>query len=97
MSGERIDVLAVMESDAIHAEAYRIAHGLIGSTPQAMREESDEARAAVAELIAQRDRYENALHLIASGDQRPGHVAAVTKSRMAEIARAALARVQGGA
>lgn len=52
-------------------------------------------RAAVAELIKQRDAYENALHLIAYGDQRPGHIDYLSKSRMAEIARAALARCGG--
>ncbi len=52
-----VDVLAVMEADASHAEAYRIAHGLIDSSPAAMALESSEARAAVAELIEAATKY----------------------------------------
>lgn len=44
------DVLAIMVRDAIHAEAYRIAHGILDSTPAAMRIESDEAHDTVAQL-----------------------------------------------
>jgi hypothetical protein len=35
-----------------------------------------------------------ALHHIATGDVRPGHVEYISKARMAEIARAALAKVK---
>ena len=61
MTTERIDVLAVMEADALHAQAYRVAHGLVDSTPAAMRTESDEARAAVAELIEADKAYDAAI------------------------------------
>jgi hypothetical protein len=48
--GERVRVLAVMNRDAVHADAYRIAHGVVDSTPNAMFRESEEARAAAKEL-----------------------------------------------
>lgn len=50
-------VLAVMDRDSLHADAYRIAFGVIDSTPQALAKESDEARATVermAEALALR-------------------------------------------
>ena len=80
---DQTDVLAVLRRMFMRA--------IDGATLEAVRQYS-RAIAAVAELIKQRDAYENALHLIANGDQRPGHIDYLSKSRMAEIARAALAR-----
>ena len=51
MSGP-VNVLAVMDRDARHAEAYWIAHGVIDGNPHQMVQESTASRAAVAELIA---------------------------------------------
>lgn len=54
MSGQQVtgvDVLAVMSADAAHADAYRIAHGVMDSTPAAMAEESAKARTAVEHLF----------------------------------------------
>ena len=50
MSGP-VDVLEVMKADAVHADAYRIAHGLIGSTPEQMMRDSVAAQDAMASLI----------------------------------------------
>lgn len=91
MSAERIDPALAVIDERI-AALGRPENEAENSPRRRTRANLIEARATVAELIEQRDRYENALHLIASGNQRPGHVNAMTKARMAEIARAALAR-----
>lgn len=90
-----VDVLAVLDDTAamLRAIAPAVCDRLSGLHRDAQQITC--ARAAVAELIKQRDAYENALHLIANGDQRPGHIDYLSKSRMAEIARAALARCGG--
>lgn len=60
-----VDVLAVMDRDAADADAHRL-HLTVepidkADIPSTRRSESDEARAAVAELIAADKEYDNAL------------------------------------
>lgn len=50
MSANGKGVLAVMARDAVHADAYRIAHGVIDATPAELLRESNEAHAHAAAL-----------------------------------------------
>lgn len=56
MSNAPVDVLAVMRRDHDHANAYREQHAVDGLLFSDCHEESEQARAAVAELISERDR-----------------------------------------
>lgn len=46
-----VDVLAVMDRDALHAQAYRIAYGVIDSTAKELAQEYEDARSAVVALM----------------------------------------------
>lgn len=48
-------------------------------------------------MLAENARLRDALETIADGSQMPGHVAYMSKARMAEVARVALAAAKGGA
>jgi len=93
-----VDVLAVPPHSSIEVTDWTCAQALAFAV-NALREHHyrrdivakvQESAVAVAELIEREHRMRAALELLADGGRQPGHL---TKSRVAEIARAALANV----